>query len=122
MSTPNLGEMLFILPPETRKIVRLLEKCSFKLIKLKCGILFNHTCLNENLLPIYSNIKLHDKAARHEKFTLDFRRNLIQREIDNAQTKNDHSKSKQHNSILHSPTKSVPIYYRKFSTLLRITE
>ena len=87
MSIPNIGELLFLLPTEKRKIVRLFEKCTFKLIKLKCSLIFNHTCLQENILPIYSNIKLHDKAARREKFTLDFRRNLIQREIDNAETK-----------------------------------
>ena len=87
MSTQNLGQLLFPLQPETKKLVRQFEKCTFKIIKQKCSLIFNQTCINEHILPTYSNIKLHDEAARKENFTLDFRRKLIQREIVNPKTK-----------------------------------
>ena len=36
-----------------------------------------------NLLPKCVNIKLHDQAANEEKFTIEFKRNLIRRQIKN---------------------------------------
>lgn len=48
MSVVSLGSLLFNLPVERRKSVRELEKVSTKIIKLKCSLLFNSTCLKEN--------------------------------------------------------------------------
>ena len=56
MSMVSLGTLLFELPAERRKPVRELEKVSLKIIKLKCSLLFNSTCLKEDILPNYSNI------------------------------------------------------------------
>ena len=75
----NLGSLIFNLQPECRKSVRDLEKVSVKLIKQKCSLLFNSTCLKEDILPTYTNIKLHKQAARKEPFTLKYRRNLVER-------------------------------------------
>jgi len=66
---------------DTRKIFRNLEKKSKKLISLKSHLNFNIICLNENLLPKYTNFKLHDAAAREEKFVENCRRQLIERQI-----------------------------------------
>ena len=84
MSVVSLGSLIFNLPSERRKSVRELEKVSAKLIKQKCSLLFNSTCLKEDILPTYSNIKLHSQAARKEPFTLKYRRNLVEREVQNA--------------------------------------
>ena len=73
----SLGSLIHNLPQTQRREVRDLEKVSIKICKQKCSLLFNSTCLNENLLPRYSDIKLHDKAARKEAFTLKYRRKLV---------------------------------------------
>ena len=54
MSVVSLGSLLFNLPVERRKSVRELEKVSTKVIKAKCSLLFNSTCLKENILPKYA--------------------------------------------------------------------
>ena len=43
---------------------------------------FNETCLKEQLLPTYTNINIHDPAARDEEVTVQFKRQLIERQID----------------------------------------
>jgi len=66
---------------ETKKIFRKLEKTTKKLINIKLHLLFNRTCINENLLPKYTNFKLHDAAARNEDFITQCRKELILRQI-----------------------------------------
>ena len=70
------------LTPEAKTIFRKLEKNSIKLLNAKAHRLFNETCLNNNLLPTYTNIRLHDDVTRAERFVSDFRRNLIVHQID----------------------------------------
>ena len=60
---------------------RKIEKTNIKLVKNICHHKFNQTCLTNNFLPTYTNIRLHDDAVRSEKFVLEFRRNLIKREM-----------------------------------------
>ena len=55
----SLGSLIFNLPPERRKSVRELKKVSVKLIKQKCSLLFNSTCLKEDILPTYSNMYIY---------------------------------------------------------------
>ena len=43
MVTSNLGELIYTLPASTKKQVRELERCPFKLCKQKCSNLFNQT-------------------------------------------------------------------------------
>ena len=88
-SPPGLGQLIYGLPPDVRKLVRRLEKCGLKLVREMCCVKYNEVCLRENILPKYSNIKLHDSTLRNEPFTLEFRRRLIQRELDNAKKKID---------------------------------
>ena len=82
-----LGELLFPLPAQQKREVRELEKVSLKLAKSECNVLFNGTCLSENILPNYTNINLHNDAAKREPFTLKYRRQLVQRELEQAKEK-----------------------------------
>ena len=38
--------------------------------------------LKNKMLPTYTNVNLHDGAARNEEFVLEFRLNLIKRQIE----------------------------------------
>ena len=65
-----------------KKLFRILEKLSKKFISTELHLLFNEICLNENLLPRYTDFKLHDAVARNERFVQDCRKQLISRQID----------------------------------------
>ena len=82
LTMPNLGELLFTLPDPIKHDVRRLEKCFLKLQKTELSCAFNRTCLTENILPKYTNIKLHDMAANREDFTKEFRRQLVERQLE----------------------------------------
>ena len=60
---------------------RELERLSKKVIKESSHLSFNETCINNELLPTYTNIRLHDEAAQGEAFVNQFRSELILREI-----------------------------------------
>ena len=47
MDSHGLGDLIYNLPTTTKKHVRYIEKCYFKLCKQKSIILFNETCLRE---------------------------------------------------------------------------
>ena len=64
-----------------RREYRKLEKLTTKLIRTICHLRFNETCLNDNLLPTYTNVRMHDDAVRSETFVLEFCRNIIERQI-----------------------------------------
>ena len=55
----SLGSLIFSLPADHRKSVRELEKISTKITKEKCSLLFNSTCLKEQILPKYTNIYIY---------------------------------------------------------------
>ena len=64
----NMGQFLYYLDPNTRKLTRTLEKIKLKIIK--CSIVFNKTCLNYNLLPQYTLIKIYiAQLARAVEYT-----------------------------------------------------
>ena len=70
-SNNNLGALLSLLSPSQKKSVRSLEKARKKLVNAHYSRVFNEVCLRDNLYPKYSNIRLHDKDALKERFTLD---------------------------------------------------
>ena len=84
---PNLGDLIFALPVETKQEIRKLEKVFLKLNKTELSCAFNECCLRENILPKYTQIKLHDSAAKNEEFTDDFRRKLVERQLEENKTK-----------------------------------
>ena len=61
---------------------RKIERLQNKIIKLKCHLQFNETCIINKMIPTYTNVYLHDDAARNEEFVLEFRLNLIKRQIE----------------------------------------
>ena len=57
---PNFGEALYDLPFDLKSNFRKLENSYKKHIMSKWSIVFNETCLKENLLPKYSNLLFKD--------------------------------------------------------------
>ena len=49
-------------------------------------MIFNEVCINEDLLPTYTNINTHDPAARNKAFTKEYRRKLV---FDQIETKKE---------------------------------
>ena len=45
------------------------------------SIMFNEFCINEEMLPRYTYFKLHDSAAHKYNSTLEYRRDLVKRQI-----------------------------------------
>lgn len=43
--------------------------------------MFNNFCIKENLLPRFTNIRLHDQAVQQQQFTTDFRRKLVDEQL-----------------------------------------
>ena len=74
-------------PFEIKQLFRKIERKSKQLITNNLHQEFNNICLNENLLPIYTNFKLHDAAAREEDFVIGCRRQLILRQIREQEAK-----------------------------------
>ena len=56
LAMPNLGELIYPLPVQTRQEIRKLEKVFLKLQKTELNCAFNETCLKENKLPKYNHI------------------------------------------------------------------
>ena len=54
----------------------------------RVAILFNKTCLNENILPIFTNINPHEPAARNELITIEYRKQLVKYQINIKKRRN----------------------------------
>ena len=80
----NFGQLLFRLNNQDRSLVRNLEKLYRKQIQSSYGVVFNETCLNENLLPKYTDIRTHDPGVRYEDCTFKFRRDLLILNLDKS--------------------------------------
>ena len=72
---------------EEKSAFRKVERLSEKVIKIKSHLEFNKTCIINKLLPTYTNVNLHDDAARREEFVLEFRMNLVRRQIEELSDK-----------------------------------
>ena len=57
--TLNFGQILHLLDNELKNIIRNFKKQKTQIISAQYGILFNQTCLNEELYPAYSNIYIY---------------------------------------------------------------
>lgn len=66
---------------------REIEKRNEKLIETRSHRLFNLCCINNGLLPSYTNVTLHDAAARTEDFTREFRKKLVLRQVEEQSDK-----------------------------------
>ena len=79
MST--FGDVLSQLEPETRNTIRRIEQNQKKITNTYYAVVFDKRCLQEGLLPNFTNIRLHDPAVRKSQFTLDFRRKLTEEQV-----------------------------------------
>ena len=73
----TISEILNTVSIEGRSTFSKLQKVNRKICKAKNAILFNDICLQENILPKYTNIKLHDQRAKKQLFTEEFQRKLV---------------------------------------------
>ena len=55
----NFGKFLHQFQPETKTLIRKLERILIKLYRQNMALLFNQTCLNERLLPNYIYIYIY---------------------------------------------------------------
>ena len=55
----NFGELLHLHPEYIKKQLRKIENLELKLANARVAIVFNKTCLNENLLPTFTNIYIY---------------------------------------------------------------
>ena len=78
----NIGPILYQLPNEKRKVIRKKEKLQKKVTKNKYAIVFNQTCLKEDILPAYTHIRLYDQAVAYEDFTEEFRRRCVEKQLE----------------------------------------
>ena len=78
----KIGQVIFHLPAEKKQKIRKIEKINKKIASVKSSLVFNRTCIKENLLPKYTNISTHDPAAREESVTVQYRKQLINRQIE----------------------------------------
>ena len=51
-----ISELMLTLPPDTKSLIRSIEKTNRKIINTELSLVFNKTCIQENLLPAYTNI------------------------------------------------------------------
>ena len=81
----SIFETLNTVPLTIKTNFNKLQKLNRKLSKAKNGILFNDICLQENILPNYTNIKLHDQRAKKQLFTEEFQTNLVKHQLKTKQ-------------------------------------
>ena len=55
----NFGELLYHQPENIQKLLRKIVNLVKKLVNARVPIVFNKTCLNENILPILMNIYIY---------------------------------------------------------------
>ena len=55
----NFGKFIYQLQPETKTLIRKLERILNKLYRQNLSLLFNETCLNERLLPNHTHTHTH---------------------------------------------------------------
>jgi hypothetical protein len=73
----SFGNLLFDLQAPARNFVRLIEKNNKKIVNKKYALVFNQTCINEELLPNYTNIYI---IIRWQKF-LDYMRTIYDQRV-----------------------------------------
>ena len=74
-------ELIHAVPDNLKKLFRKSENVCQKIINARWSITFNNVCLTENLMPIYTNMRLYDQALRNLSETVEYKKKLIKREI-----------------------------------------
>ena len=78
----SLVAVLNVLSAENKQLFRSIEKHESKEISEFYGVLFNSTCINEGLLPNYSNFNINSRAVQNELSIAEQRRNLVKNELE----------------------------------------
>ena len=78
----NYGLLIKNIPNNLKSKIRAYERCLKKVNLIKWSIEFNSTCLNEGILPKYSKFKYHDPAVANTVETHNYRKFLVNREIE----------------------------------------
>ena len=78
----------------TKRKFRDIEQLSSKLVSLESHRKFNESCLINDLLPIYTNVRLYDEAVRTRNFVCEFKKQIIRNEIE-SQSENIRSLQQQ---------------------------
>ena len=81
LSSQSLGNLLYNLPNETKCLIRKLEKLYIKDVHSSLDALFNSTCIKENLLPSYTDIRNSDPTVRYEDCNLNFRMEFLKENL-----------------------------------------
>ena len=76
----NIGTTFNEFSQHDRKIVRSLESLGKKHTNARYAVTFIDACIRENLLPKFTNLRLHDEAVQQNEHTLSFRRSLLKEE------------------------------------------
>ena len=63
----NFGKFIYQFQPETKTLIRKLERILNRLYRQNLSLLFK--CLNERLLPNYTYFKIHDPSTHHDTDT-----------------------------------------------------
>ena len=84
-SNMNFAQLLHQLSAEQRTLVRKIESLRKKISNCQTAVTFNNTCLRENLLPRYTHLRLHDRAAQDTSSTKNYRRNLVELQLHNKE-------------------------------------
>ena len=77
----NYGKYINQFPPNTIKAIRQSERIQKKICRQKKSIMLNEICINEEMQPKYTYFILHDPAAHKYNSTLEYRRDLVKRQI-----------------------------------------
>ena len=78
MMVESFGKLISQHSSEAKYLVRKIETLARKVNSCELAAIFNHTCIKENLLPKYTNLRIHDRAVQQKEFTYQFRRNLVE--------------------------------------------
>ena len=65
------------LQPHGKALTRKLERLKKQEVNSSLGVKFLETCLNEGLLPNFTDIKPYDPAIREADFTRQYRKELL---------------------------------------------
>ena len=120
----NIAQLIFNLPAATKYVVRNVEKCKNKLINCQYAAQFNKTCVNENILPNYTNIYIYIHKLQQVHFsqpkTLSIRPQLylkIQLRPGKDATPRNHIKHKNSFKLIIFPKYKVKHFNFQLSTL-----
>ena len=85
-SIVNFGALLHRLNTSNKSLVRNLEKIYKKQVQVSYGLMFNRTCLLENILPKYTNLRSTNPGLRYEDCTFKYRRDVLIKKLETCES------------------------------------